>query len=501
MGTNRKSESHSVLVDPQVLIQNVAMKRPVAVIARVTLERLFDADALDCVFHQRAEQQYERVLLFSELLHILTKVILKQERSLSIAYKHAAAGDEINVSRTAFYDKLNRTEVAISEGLLHYNTAQAKAVIDMMNKAYPRSRRPSLLPGSGYRIHMIDGHHPAATDHRLEPLREQAEAPMPGRTVVVYDPRRDLIEEVFLERDGLASEVALVDWRGRLSQMSGKQDLWIADRGFCDRNLLRAVVSQGSAVLVRQKMTFQGTPLNEPVSAGSCSSGEVFEQSVKLWLSDAPVGKRYSGPGVGPGQWVTMRRITIKLKTPTRHRDKELHLFTNVPADKADAIALAELYRSRWQIETAFFEIDRTLNGELPELGHPESALLAMSLSLCLYNAMSVIKTAVAAAHGHKRVDEELSAYYMAIEISQMAEGLETLIEETAWQEYREQPAEDFVEQIVEWAGVMNWDRYSKTQRAKKPPGQSHRRRKTRPASVKKSTARALAEANNKSSP
>ena len=283
--------------------------------------------------------------------------------------------------------------------------------------------------------------------------------------------------------------------------MSGKRDLWIADRGFCDRNLLRTVVSQGSAVLVRQKMTFKGTPLNEPVFVGSCSSGEVFEQSVKLWLSDAPVGKRYSGPGVGPGQWVMMRRITIKLKRPTRDGDKELHLFTNVPAEKADAIALANLYQSRWKIETVFFEIDRTLNGELPELGHPEATLLAMSLSLCLYNAISLIKTSLAAAHGQQRVEDELSVYYTAIEITQMAEGLETLIPESAWQKYSEQPSGDFAEQLVEWAGMMNWDRYSKTTRAKKPPGVSHKRRKTRPRSVKKSTARVLAAANSKTAP
>ena len=85
MGTNRNSQKRPGVVDPEALIQNIAAKRPVALIARVTLERLFDADALNRVFHQHAEQQYERVLLFSELLHILAKVVLKQERSLSTA--------------------------------------------------------------------------------------------------------------------------------------------------------------------------------------------------------------------------------------------------------------------------------------------------------------------------------------------------------------------------------------------------------------------------------
>jgi len=60
----------------------------------------------------------------------------------------------------------------------------------------------------------------------------------------------------------------------------------------------------------------------------------------------------------------------------------KLHLLTNVPCKGARARVIADLYRRRWSIETAFQELEATLNGEVNTLGYPKAALFAFCLAL-----------------------------------------------------------------------------------------------------------------------
>jgi uncharacterized membrane-anchored protein len=52
-----------------------AKSRPVTVIARATMERALDAPALDALFREHAESQYETELLFSSLVDLIGVVI------------------------------------------------------------------------------------------------------------------------------------------------------------------------------------------------------------------------------------------------------------------------------------------------------------------------------------------------------------------------------------------------------------------------------------------
>jgi hypothetical protein len=69
------------------------------------------------------------------------------------------------------------------------------------------------------------------------------------------------------------------------------------------------------------------------------------------------------------GEPLTVRRITIKLKAPTRDGDTELHILSNVPVVDARAGKLAVLDGKRWSIETAFCELTTTLACEIHTLG------------------------------------------------------------------------------------------------------------------------------------
>lgn len=455
------------------LIDAFAATRPVGVMARATLERILDPIIIDELFRQAAEQQYERTLLFSDLLQVLASVVLKQQPSLNAAWQ--AVDEEMTVSRTAFYNKLNRTELPVSAALVRHAADRAAEAIRTM-----RAEHPSLLPGSGYRIRMIDGHHPAATEHRLDVLRTVGDAPLPGKTVAIYDPRREIIEDVFLTRDGHANEQGIVDWEDRFASLVHRGDLWIADRGYCGRRFVGAVLNQGADVLVRQTSRWQGELIGQRRKIGKSATRTVYEQAVRLQIAREPLGKKQT---TGREQHaddraVTLRRITVELKTPTRHGDTELHLFTSVPATKASAQELAELYAQRWKMETVFFEIDRTLHGEIPQLGCPEAALLAMCLAFVMFNALSVLQAAMRRRHGRAKVFGQVSPYYLALEISQIADGLSAVVPDEAWHAYRDQAISDFVHHLDEWAGQMKLSRYRKhTRGEKKPPPPRNSRR------------------------
>ena len=66
-----------------------------------------------------------------------------------------------------------------------------------------------------------------------------------------------------------------------------------------------------------------------------------------------------------------------------------------------------------------FQELTETLTCEVNALGYPKAALFGFCLALLAYNAVSVMKAALRAVHGHETVQQDISAYYLALEISQ----------------------------------------------------------------------------------
>ena len=155
----------------------------------------------------------------------------------------------------------------------------------------------------------------------------------------------------------------------------GSGELWIADRNFCTTALLFGFVAQGGSFVMRQHgSTLTWEAVASRVAKGQCATGTVFEQTVQL---------------TGPNQKnFQVRRITVELDQPT-DGDREIHILTDLPDDAADAVSVAELYQKPWTLETAFQEMEATLNGEIVALGYPRAALFALSVALVAYNIMS----------------------------------------------------------------------------------------------------------------
>jgi len=421
--------------------------RPICVMARAVLERLWDAPRIDDLFARTAQQQYTRELLFSSLVQLMSEVVRGVHPTVHAAYQ--ANKDAIGVSTTALYNKLDRVETGVSAALVRDSAALAEPVVKALRASHPR-----WLPG--YQIKVLDGNHLSSTEHRLKALRSTWAAPLPGQALVVLDQQRMLITDGVLHEDGHAQERRLI---AQVLQHVKADALWIADRNFCPLGLMFGMARRGATFVVRQHGQLQGELLGRPTRQGTPRSGPVYEQSMRVRDPDS-------------GETMRVRRITIKLKEPTRDGDTEIHILSNVPVQRASAAQLARLYGKRGSIETAFCEITTTLVCEINTLGYPKAALFAFCLALLAYNAVSLIKAALRSAHGRQKVNDEVSGYYLALEIGRTYDGMMIAIPAPHWALCTELSAKEFANALRELASSVNLSRYQKHPRGPKkiPP-------------------------------
>jgi IS4 transposase len=422
-------------------------ERPICVMARAVLERLLDAQRLDDLFARTAQQQYTRELLFSSLVQLMSEVVLGVHPTVHAAYQ--ANPDAIGVSTTALYNKLDRVETGVSAALVRDSAALAEPVVKALGASHPR-----WVPG--YQIKVLDGNHLASTEHRLKDLRGTWAAPLPGQALVVLDQQRMLITDVLLSEDGHAQERSLIP---DVLQRVEADQLWIEDRNFCTLGLLFGIHRRGAAFVVRQHGQLPGELLGRAQRTGTTRSGPVYEQAMQV-----------RDPATG--ETMRIRRITIKLKVATRDGDTELHILSNVPRGRGTAALLAQVYGKRWSIETAFFEITTTLACEINTLGYPKAALFTFCLALLAYNAVSLIKAALRSAHGRQKINDEVSSYYVSLEIGRTYDGMMIAIPAPHWTFFRELSDREFADVLRELASSVRLSRYQKHPRGpkKKPP-------------------------------
>ena len=427
------------------VFQPFVERRPVCVMARGVLERLFDSEQIDVLFEETAVNGYTRDLLFSSLVSIMADVVLGVQPSVHAAFQ--AAEEEIPVSLTAFYNKLDRVETCVSSALVRHAAEATAPIVDALQSSFA-----PWLPG--YHCRVLDGNHLSATEHRIGELRTTWAAPLPGRALVVLDAERMLAEQVFLLEDGHAQERTLID---QLLTAVKAGDLWIADANFATIKFFAGIMQRMAHFLFRQHGSIKGHLQGRQRKIGRSETGMVYEQEIHL-----------SQPG--EEEPLRLRRITVKLDAPTRNGDEEIHILSNVPRSDADAICLAELYRKRWTIEMMFHEMAQTLEAEINTLGYPKAALFAFCLALVAYNALSLLKASLRAAHG-EAATQQVSGYYLSLEIRGTYDGMMIAVPAQHWKVFRTLSLPQFAKLLKQLAKHVSLHRYRKHPRgAKKPP-------------------------------
>ena len=420
-------------------------KSAVSVMARAALERLLSPGWIDEVFEKTTDGQYTRTLLFSSVFSLMVRVVFGQAKSVRWAYLPKA--QEIAVSLTSVYNKLNGLTPATAAGLVRESGRACAQAIDEMG-----GRRPSWLEGHAIRI--LDGNCLAATEHRLKPLRTLGAGALPGKSLVVYDPEFGCVRDLVPCEDAHTQERALLT---EILPMVQPGELWIEDRNFCTRRFLFGVVDRGGSFLVREHANLPVVVRGPVRSVGKTPSGHVSEQDVEVHSED---GERV----------LVLRRVIVRLKGRTRDGDRQLAFLTFLPRT-VKATKVANLYRGRWRIETAFQKLERDLRSEIHTLGYPRAALFGFAVALVAYNIMALVYGALRAQHGTEKIDEEFSHYYLAGELQLVHDGMMIAIPEENWHPFATMTDRRFVTALLFLASRVNLKLFPKTRRGpKKPP-------------------------------
>lgn len=435
-------------------------KRPVSVMAQMALDRLLDREQIDKLFHEVAKGQYQRSLLFSSLAKLMASVVLCRSDSVNAAYKKMQ--DELGVSLNATYLKLDRVELALSQAMVRYSYAQLKSVSNHL-RAYDNS------PIAGFQPKILDGNHLAGTEHRLLETRGTTAAPLPGKTLVVLDPRREAIQDLFPIEDGHAQERSGLD---AVIETIEAGDLWIADRNFCTLKFLYAIARKCGRFVIRLHDKMKGEPLGPRRFCGKTASGRVYEYRLQLTAYE--------------GHTLIVRCIELELYSPTRDEEHTLRILTNLTEEEADAMQVAETYRGRWRIETAFQKLTTTLECEVNTLCYPKAAIFAFSMACLAYNAVSLVLAAIRAEHGKEKT-ATLSFHYMAKEIAQAHDGMMVIVPQSHWDEIRRLTLAEFAERLRQISQFIDFDYFRKAKsRPRKPkPKIKHKRSKVHISTAK----------------
>lgn len=417
-------------------------KAPLCVMARITLESLFDDKRLDQLFDRVAQRQYQRDLLFSQVVELMMAVVLRAEKSVLAAYRKRA--EQLRVSDEAVYQKLQCQELRISEALVQDSADRLTPVIDAL-----QARHAPLLPG--YRVRILDGNHLQASERRVKELRRTWARGLPGRALVVYEPEVDLVTRVFLTPDGHASERSLLD---QVIPIVRKGDVWIADRNFHTQQFLLEIAAASGSFVIRQHRSIPCQLRGERRAKGRCETGQLYEQEAATVMSD---------------RTLKMRRITLVLDEPTRDGETEIHVLTNLPAKDASAKKVAELYQKRWRIENRFYEVTQTLNCEPNTLGYPKAALFAFCLAMVASNGVALLKASLRAVHDAEDV-ANMSQHYMTTDIVEPLAGMMIVLPPAAWQTFRAMPAADLAKTLRQIASHVDPAYYRKAKRGPKKP-------------------------------
>ena len=439
------------------IIEKLAQKSPVAVMGHALLEHVFAPEKIDDIFRQHRIKQRERDWLFSSIVDLMTVVACKIKPSIHAAYQEIK--DSAPASLDALYKKLDGIELAVSEALVRETARNMK---EILKHVLPENQE--IIPG--YRSRIVDGNKLAATDRRLAVQRDQPAAPLPGFALAIYEPAYSLITDIILCNDGHTQERKLLP---QLAELVEPDDLWFADRNFCCSGYLMEIAQRGGYFVIRQHASTPWEPLEDLVFQGETETGDVWEQK---GIVTNPV----------TGQRLEIRRVEIRLKTPTRDGDGEMSLFSNLP-ESVSALMIADSYRKRWWIETAFQELESLLLGEIQTLCYPPAALFALSTAMVAYNVLQCLVSSIEVSHPEET--REISAYHVSHAMSQTHVGLCLFSEPSDWEEFRTLDAREMGRFLLRLGAQVRYDVYAKRPPSKKKPARKSTKRKNHTSTAK----------------
>lgn len=168
------------------------------------------------------------------------------------------------------------------------------------------------------------------------------------------------------------------------------------------------------------------------------------------------------------GEASSARRLVVELEKPTRNGDRMVVILTNLSEEVADALAVSDLYRNRWKIETAFQKLEKHLHSEINALGYPKAALFGFCLALVAFNLYALVMAALRSAHRDRGINEEVSEYYIAQEIATTYTGMLIAVPECEWTVFTEANRTELAGVLLNLASRVDLAKFKKSKRGPK---------------------------------
>lgn len=313
---------------------------------------------------------------------------------------------------------------------------------------YEYKASPNRPCGTG----RVNNHHPAS-HHRLGVLRDVAAAPLPGLSLVVYDPVHGVVLDCLPCEDGHKQERALIPEIFNEIELG---TVWIADRNFCTCAFMFELELHKAFFVVRRHSLTCVEIKGPPIACGRVATGTVSEQPVEV--TDVNGHRR------------SYRMITLVLDKPTRDGDLQIQILTNLP-ESVSALVITVSYRSRWKIENVNLELMKHFASEQTSLGNPPATLFAFCVSIVAFNLVQLVHASLRAAHGEEATADKISNYYLA---HALQDGWESthLIDETFWiEKYSSLTPKQLAAELILIAKNVRLSQFRKSKRGpKKPP-------------------------------
>jgi hypothetical protein len=414
---------------------------PAAVMTRLALDWIIDGTPLDRILPGVADGQFEREFTLRHFVEVMLDVACGFRPTPRAAFRRR--GLEPVASISAFYRKLGRMELAVTEQIVRLAAARARRPIRAGGGLLPEP-----IPGDPARI--IDGNVLSGTEDRIEPLRTTWSAGRPGMSLAIYEPATGLISELILEEDAHTQERAPF---GRIPIEPGR--LSIADRNSCARSLLSRIAAAGASFLVRwHRSTLPFRATSRLHRRGRCRSGAIVEQTIEVTDEDGVVHP--------------LRRIVLELDEPTREGETRIVLITNLPAE-VGVTACCAAYADRWEIEGHYQAMTDLLHCEVPSLGRPRAALFAFSMAAVAGNALAVLKGDLRVAHGEE-IAGEVSDFELVDEAAEDYPGMMKAVPPAAWPPAAMYRAEEVAAVLNDLAAKVPVHRMFRCRRGPKKP-------------------------------
>ncbi|MBA2245690.1 MAG: hypothetical protein H0W11_12090 [Gemmatimonadetes bacterium] len=112
-----------------------------AVMVGALMEHVLAPQKIDGIFSRTARVQYERQVLFSTMVELMSEVVCGVRPSVNAAYRRKKQQQEIAVSIRALYSKLSGVEPAVNRALVRETAAQMAEIVRHLGGAAAPLRR------------------------------------------------------------------------------------------------------------------------------------------------------------------------------------------------------------------------------------------------------------------------------------------------------------------------------------------------------------------------